>query len=637
MWKTINTLEARLAQGLEGTDRVDVLNRLAWRLRGLDSSRADQYLEESTQLSEELEYENGLAQAWLTQTFVQTLRGGMDTDRLERLQSIINTFRNNKNVSAYAMALGLKSLFSWRISDRESAFKLIYEALELMRDSPYRDFWGWCESILGGYYIDLQDFKTALPHIQRAEELFEAEEELAGLASCVNNRGVIHRMLGELELALLCHERGKEIALSIGQQDVLGRTLREIGRVFEDMGELVDARLHLEESLKVRKDIKNRPGIITSLTDLGRISARLEDYEQAEQYLFVARKKAHDMDAKGKLVDIYYEQAQLYKLANEPALALKHYEEYMEQKNLVEGEQSVLRLKNLQAVFEIERSHKEAEIERLRNVELRQLVEQVEKQQEDMLASIRYARNIQDAILPPIPSIESRLPGGFVFYYPKDIVSGDFYWYTEVDGLDLLAAVDCTGHGVPGAFMVVLSNTLLNEIVQRDLIVEPTQILEELDTRLTHILQQRDAEHASYDGLDIALVQRDPIEGRVKFAGAKRPMICVRGGEVYRIKGSRSSIGGWVGEEHLAKEFEQVEWISQPEDRFFLFSDGFADQFGGPEGKKYGVKRFREQLRNLPLEPRHTKQALQEVHLQWRGTEPQTDDLVVMGWQEPCR
>ncbi|MEL6538536.1 MAG: SpoIIE family protein phosphatase, partial [Bacteroidota bacterium] len=372
-----------------------------------------------------------------------------------------------------------------------------------------------------------------------------------------------------------------------------------------------------------------------SMTDLGRISGLLGDYEQAEQYLFLARQKAIKLDAKSKLVDIYFEQAQLYKRANEPALALKHYEEHMAQKNLVEGEQSVLRLKNLQAVFEIEKSQREAEIERLRNVELRTLVGQIEKQQEDMLASIRYARGIQDALLPPIHSIESKLPRGFVFYYPKDIVSGDFYWYAEVGNLELLAAVDCTGHGVPGAFMVVLSNTLLNEIVHRDQIIEPTRILEELDARLTHILQQRDAEHFSYDGLDIALVQRDPGAGRVKFAGAKRPLICLRKGEVYRIKGSRSSIGGWVGEEHLAKEFEQVEWILQPEDRFFLFSDGFADQFGGPHGKKYGVKRFRELLRQLPHEPRRAKEGLREVHLQWRGTEPQTDDLVVMGWQEP--
>ena len=635
MWHKIEALEKQLAAGLEGTDQVDVLNQLAWRLRGIDWPRTQDLLNDAYALAIELDYEVGRSFAWLTRDFMHGLRGGSGMGSFVQMDEVIASFARHQEWGLQAMALGLKSMYVWRNGQRKQAFDYIHEALEITRTTEEYEMIGWGESILCGFYLDLQDYQAALPHVQRSEEMFERCGEPVGLSACVTNRGVIHRMLGEYELALQCHRKGIALAFEVGQKDILARSTRELGMVHEAMGDLDQAHQSFQESLRIREDISNIPGTITSLTDLGRIAAKQKDFDKAEQFLFRARKKAEALSAKPKLITISLEQAQLYKQAREPELALQYYEEYMALKTEVEGEQNELQVKNLQALYEAERSKQETEMQRLRNQELQTLYDQIERQQEDMLASIRYARGIQDALLPPLRMIEQLLPQGMVLYQPKDIVSGDFYWFAEVKNVQLIAAVDCTGHGVPGAFMVVISNGLLNEIVYRDGILEPAEVLSELDKRLSYLLNQREADHHSYDGLDIALVQRDLTAGRLKFAGAKRPLLCLRQGEIYRVKGNRSSIGGWVGENRVQKEFTQVEWATESQDRFFIFSDGYADQFGGPHDRKYGTRRMRRFLQELPTEAAQSKEHLLSEHQRWSGAAEQTDDLVIISWQEP--
>ena len=636
MWDKIAKLEASLTHDqLEGDDRIGVLNKLSWWLRGLDEDRAHAYALEAYDLAQALGLPVGMAYGQVHTAFIKLVGGKGTSELVASIQDALCTFETHREIRGQGFCHCILSMVHWRTGDREKAFSSLMAGLGLLRNSDYRDEWAWAEALMGGFYLDLEDYHQALPHIQVAERMFEEMEDVVGLTNCVTNRGVIHRMLGDYEQALLCHERGKDLAVGVGQMAMLARSQREMGQVYESMCYLTEAYQYYKDSLAMREEIKNIPGMITSQTDLGRVLAKQGEFDRAEQFLFMARKNAERIGVKPKLVDIFYEQAQLYKLAQEPMLALENYEAYMELKSEVEGEQSVLQIRNLQSMYEAEKSRHETEIGRLRNVELRTLIEKVEKQQEDIMASIRYARGIQDAILPSLSSIEKQLPDGMVFYHPRDVVSGDFYWYAEVDGVQIVAAVDCTGHGVPGAFMVVLSNGLLEDIVVRDKVLSPEDILHELDDRLINVLQRRNADSTSYDGLDIALVARDTKAGRLRFAGAKRPMLVVREGQQYRIRGSRASIGGWVGEDALEKDFREVEWITQPGDRIFLYSDGFQDQFGGPYSKKYGGRRFRELLAHSPASAEDTKAMLLEEMRRWQGEESQTDDLLVVSWQEP--
>lgn len=257
----------------------------------------------------------------------------------------------------------------------------------------------------------------------------------------------------------------------------------------------------------------------------------------------------------------------------------------------------------------------------------------------DLLDGIRYARRIQNSMLVPKEKIQELLPEMLLYYKPKDVLSGDFYWFAESDEFLFVAAADCTGHGVPGALMTVMGNNLLHQIVTRDGILLPSTILSELDRRVTELLTQRiTAADVVNDGMDMVLVRIHRPTGRMLFSSAKRPLYAFHGnsGELTEYPASKQSIGGHRTE---GKSFTDVEIPASPNDTFYMTSDGFTDQFG-PEGK-FLPKRFRQLLRDihrLPMPEQH--RALNETLLRWRLREPQTDDVLIFGFRTtgsmPC-
>jgi serine phosphatase RsbU (regulator of sigma subunit) len=241
-----------------------------------------------------------------------------------------------------------------------------------------------------------------------------------------------------------------------------------------------------------------------------------------------------------------------------------------------------------------------------------------------------------------------------LLYQPKDIVSGDFYWFTTVDswkhrlaesdglGLSLadslpartkilfLAVVDCTGHGVPGAFMTMIGGGLLDQIINRDKIYSPAQILSELDTRLLRTLQQRDKEGKQVqDGMDISLLQLDLANKQLVWASAKRPLwILEKNNTTFTVyKGDKYPIGG---NQFDQKHFTEHDIALKEGDMLYAFSDGYADQFGAKG--KFTIRRFKEVLLENRFKPFATQELLLHNHIQhWQGTEIQTDDILVMG------
>lgn len=256
--------------------------------------------------------------------------------------------------------------------------------------------------------------------------------------------------------------------------------------------------------------------------------------------------------------------------------------------------------------------------------------EVIEEKNKSITDSIEYANRIQKAILPNIPSIKQVLPEMFIFYKPKAIVSGDFYWFTQKDKKCVIAAVDCTGHGVPGAFMSIIGYTLLNQIVNEKSIVDPSTILSNLDEGVKQALHQRQEGAEAMDGMDIALATIDLNNKEIVFAGALRPLLCINNGETNYIKGNKLSIGG-----HQIKE--QNIYISHTikiggNGIFYMFSDGICDQFGGPRNKKLSSKGVREllfQCSKLPVNEQHKWLSLQFD--KWKGSHEQIDDVMVIG------
>ncbi len=245
--------------------------------------------------------------------------------------------------------------------------------------------------------------------------------------------------------------------------------------------------------------------------------------------------------------------------------------------------------------------------------------------------SIRYAKRLQDAILPPDKYVKQVLPNSFVLFKPKDIVSGDFYWVSQKEDRTIFAAVDCTGHGVPGAFMSIVGHNLLKHVLNNTPYVEPASILDHINKGVAETLHQGIDETSAKDGMDIAMCTIDFKTLELQFSGAFNPLYIVRDGEMQQIKANKFPIGFFVDEDK--KKFTNHKIQLQKDDAVYIFSDGYSDQFGGPNGKKFMAKKFDElilQIYSLPVEEQ--KAMLDKTIEAWKGgVYEQVDDILVIG------
>lgn len=255
---------------------------------------------------------------------------------------------------------------------------------------------------------------------------------------------------------------------------------------------------------------------------------------------------------------------------------------------------------------------------------------EIDEKNKDITDSIHYAKRIQEAILPADSTIKQLLPDSFVFYKPKDIVSGDFYWLEQWGPQTLVAAVDCTGHGVPGAFMSIVAHNILTQTVNVLGLAKPALILNETNTQLSKKLNQDPEEATVRDGMDIALCAINYKKSTMEFAGANNPLWLIRNNLVIEINGDKFPIGAFVGEE--LQRFTNHEWEIQKGDCIYMFTDGFADQFGGPKGKKFKYKQLQELLLQIHSKPMaEQKQILQQTNDEWQGELEQVDDILIIG------
>ncbi len=258
--------------------------------------------------------------------------------------------------------------------------------------------------------------------------------------------------------------------------------------------------------------------------------------------------------------------------------------------------------------------------------------EEIVQQNREITDSINYAQRIQAGLLPSLSKIEDVFDGSFTFYRPRDIVSGDFYWFDHIDeDRFIIVCADSTGHGVPGAFMSMIGSALIQEIVLRKEITRPSQILSTLDKEISSTLNQGEGEHTTSDGMDIVVCEFNHKTRMLRFASAMRPVILVMEGEQYYIRGNKSSVGG---ESVSEKYFDDQEYYLKKGDSVYLFSDGYPDQFGGPQGKKLKIIRMKnliEEIKDIPMDQQSI--AVRDYFDEWQGDLEQVDDVLIMGFR----
>ncbi|WP_420576417.1 PP2C family protein-serine/threonine phosphatase [Ekhidna sp.] len=262
------------------------------------------------------------------------------------------------------------------------------------------------------------------------------------------------------------------------------------------------------------------------------------------------------------------------------------------------------------------------------NKQLNEQKKIIESKNKDITSSIRYAKKIQEAILPSERTIKKYLPNSFVYYRPRDIVSGDFYWFKHADDVSYIAAVDCTGHGVPGAFMSMIGNTILNKVVP-DYRTKPAEILDIMRREVIDTMQQGE-ENSSRDGMDIAFCAINHRTKTMEYAGAFNPLCLIRNGELIETKADRMPIGSYFGK--IDRQYTNHSVELKAGDTFYIYSDGFQDQIGGKGDRKYSSKKFKSFLQSIHVQsPEEQLEILENEIATWRGDEEQLDDMLIMG------
>lgn len=253
----------------------------------------------------------------------------------------------------------------------------------------------------------------------------------------------------------------------------------------------------------------------------------------------------------------------------------------------------------------------------------------VQEQNHQLLSSIRYAQRIQRAVLPEAEQLQQLFPESFIIYRPRDIVSGDLYWFAEKDGKAVVAAADCTGHGVPGALLSLIGASLFQEMVMEKACTEPGRILDGAREGMINALNKQDAENVQRDGMNAAVITLDRTTRTLHYAGGFAPLYITRNGELLEFKGDRMAIGPYEGK---GGPFTTTQVDVRIGDRLFIFSDGFQDQFGGPEGKKIMSSRLKAWLLEtsaLPMDDQY--QVLSDRFRLWKGAHEQVDDVLLIG------
>ena len=372
------------------------------------------------------------------------------------------------------------------------------------------------------------------------------------------------------------------------------------------------------------------------MNNLGRVCWKLGDNPKALEYYEKSFKIAEQLGNKSLISDCLKSFGIFYIVNGNYPRAIEYFQKSIKILEEIEDKNEELSQQNeeIQSMNEVLNEQKELVEEKntklnAQNEEISDQRDQLSNQNKSIGESILYAKRIQTAVLPNQAYIDVVLPENFILFKPRDVVSGDFYWVKQISDFIVIAAADCTGHGVPGAIMSMLGMSFLNEIVQKREITQANQVLNELRKQIKQALRQTGKKGEADDGMDITFCVLDTKTKILQYSGANNPLYLIQNGELKEIKGDRMPIGYYPNEK---PSFTNHEIQLKDGDIFYLFSDGFMDQFGGKKGFKYKASNFQNKLLEIHNKPMIIQKDILEQELKnWMKGHEQTDDILVMG------
>lgn len=527
---------------------------------------------------------------------------------------------------------------------------------------------------IGSLYESQGEIDKALEYYQKALKIQEELKDLYIKAIALNNIAYIYFQKKEYEKAFDFNFKSLKIRLEIQDQKGIANSYHNIALAYKETGKLDSALTYYQLSLKMKEIQRDLFGIPPTLTNIGYVWYELGNIQKAKQFGLksyeIAKKtnithsmmkaamllqkiysKEKNYTKAYELISIYYQLRDSMVNEENKKAALKQNIQYEYEKKAAAD--SVVFAKEKE-IKEIEISKQKAELKAKRNQQYalygglilvllfagfifnrfkvsqqqKQVIEKqkllVEEKNKEITDSIKYAKRIQNAILPPTKLVKEYLPQSFILYKPKDIVAGDFYWMEHKNGKILFAAADCTGHGVPGAMVSVVCNNGLNRSVREHGLTNPAEILNK--TREIVIEEFEKSDEEVKDGMDIAICSLS--ENQLQYAGANNPLWIIRNGELLETKADKQPIGKYAD----LNPFTTHTFELQPNDSIYIFTDGFHDQFGGDKGKKFKASKMKElilSIQDKTMNEQHT--IINDAFETWKGTLEQVDDVCVIG------
>jgi serine phosphatase RsbU (regulator of sigma subunit)/Tfp pilus assembly protein PilF len=485
---------------------------------------------------------------------------------------------------------------------------------------------------IGNIYRDKKQFKEALTYMLKEFKISEQQGDKQGIAVAYNNIAAVYADENKPDIALTYQLNSYAIAKEIGDKRELGRACGAIANSYEAKKDYTNAIHYNLEMLSMSKKIDFREGSKIAYGNLASVYRKQKQFEKALEYteLYNTMKDSLLNKENFKQVAELNTRYETEKKEKEILLLTKDQQlnaKIIRQQQLVRwgliGGLGLLCI----SIFSIYRRYR---FKQKANLILEQQKKEIQQKNVLITDSIDYAKTIQDAVLPTTQQMKNLLPESFVLYKPKAIVSGDFYWLGNVNGRLICAVADCTGHGVPGAFMSLLGYNMLEDVAQSNFTATPGKLLDALNQQVIQRLSGDDKEEIVKHGMDISLISIDQKTNRLEFAGAHNSLYIVRRGELMELKADKMGIGA----NKQADTFYSNQVMElQTGDMIYLFTDGFPDQIGGPNRKKFFYPPFKELLKTISPFPVELQQAkLNETHIQWLGTKmDQTDDILIMG------
>lgn len=615
--------------------RIDHINTFCWKNRDRVEMYDECYrlLNESLETSRQLNYRKGEAFSIVTLSFYKWLKADYDA-------ALVYTHRGIeicKEIGDHEKA-GFATVMSGYCymgkGDYGKAYQFLLDALKLIYDLPPSEARGWTIYSHGIFHFDTKNYEESLRYYTEALDNFEKINIDYGIARSRSGIGSAMLATGRLEEAHENISAALEAFRRINNRSGMSRTLNDMGVIMRKLKSFGKAEEYLLDSLRIRENMQHLEGITTTMLELGTLYIDSGEHERSLEILGRALATAERTKNKPKTAQAHHLLGDVCKKLQEPWKALEHYEKYHALRSEVSGEAATNSINQLKTAFATEKAEKEAEIHRLKNVELKNAFDEINLQKKiiedknrDITDSIVYAKRIQDALLPTEERLKCAFPESFVLYKPKDIVSGDFFWTKQLNEEQfLLATADCTGHGVPGAFMSLLGTSFLNEITSQN-ITQPNLVMSRLREDIVKALNPHGHEERK-DGMDMVLCSFDMKNLEMKFAAANNPLWLVRKGELREYKPDKFPVGKY--HEELPFTLNTVKL--QKGDIIYTFTDGYADQFGGHKNKKFTYRKFKEMILSIHTGPMdRQKKLLDDTIEEWRGVFEQIDDICVIG------